>query len=136
MIKFVHQKSDKNTLKNQCIFVDFFVNNFVFLTLRARKNHFNIKMMSETCSGTSNYHVFSNIMTLKYVTGLMWRDIAKNVWKISKKFSKGQNRHFLGVEGSASRLTTSCNNPSPKVLKMVEFEFFSHVFCNFLPCTP
>ena len=54
-IKIVQQKIDNNTLKNQCIFVDFLVNNFEFLTQRARKNDFNIKLMLETCSGTSNY---------------------------------------------------------------------------------
>ena len=32
-------------------------------------------------------------MTLENVLELMWREIAKNVWK---KFQKGQNRHFLG----------------------------------------
>ena len=30
-IKIVHQKIDKNTLKNQCIFVDFFGEQFCFL---------------------------------------------------------------------------------------------------------
>ena len=33
-----------------------------------------------------------NIMTLEHVLGLMWREIAKNVWK---KFQKVQNRHFF-----------------------------------------
>ena len=35
--------------------VDFLVNNYDFLTQRARKNDFNIKLMLETCSETSNY---------------------------------------------------------------------------------
>ena len=54
-IKIVHKKIDKNTLIFQCIFVDFLVNNYDFLTQRARKNDFDIKLMLETCSGTSNY---------------------------------------------------------------------------------
>ena len=53
--KIVHKKIDKNTLIFQRIFGAFLVNNFDFLTQRARKNDFNIKLMLETCSETSNY---------------------------------------------------------------------------------
>jgi len=34
-----------------------------------------------------------NIMTLEHVSGLMWQENAKNVWK---KFKTSQNQHFLG----------------------------------------
>ena len=52
--KIVYKKIDKNTLIFQCIFVAFLVNTFGFLTQKARKNDFKIKLMLETCSGTSS----------------------------------------------------------------------------------
>ena len=71
-------------------FCRFFVNNFDFLTQRARKNDFNIKLMSETCSGTSNnVYLVCNIMTLEYVLGLMWRDICSSKVRIFATFLEG-----------------------------------------------
>ena len=49
------QKNRQKYIKKSMYFCRFLVNNFDFLTQRARKNNVNIKLMSETCLGTSNY---------------------------------------------------------------------------------
>ena len=48
-------KNHRKTRENYVFFRDFLVNNFHFETLRGRKNDFDIKILSGTCSETSNY---------------------------------------------------------------------------------
>ena len=54
-MKIADQKIVKNNFKFRIIFNDFLVNNFHFLSQRARKNNFHMKIILETCSATSKY---------------------------------------------------------------------------------
>ena len=53
-IKIVQRKYAKNNNKTLDFYI-FWLNNFDFLMLRDRKNHFYSEILLETCSETSNY---------------------------------------------------------------------------------
>ena len=100
-LEIVQQKIAKNNDRFKVIFRRFFVNKINFLSLRAWKNYFNIKIILETCSATSNYpwhtiswpwstycgaygrrlqnHVKINEKSVKYyIFGLFWGGFTAN----------------------------------------------------------
>ena len=97
-IKIVYQKIYQNTLTNQCIFVDFLVNNFDFLTQKARKTNFDIKLILETCSGTSNYAYY----VISWRQSTCWDSRDGKSQKMCEKIQSSHFRQFFGGGGYAT----------------------------------